>query len=102
LYNWIQSLAPNGATAAAVLSNSEGISNGVVISSFFNLYNSQWQGAVLVHEASHYAYQMNDAQLYNAVLQFNPGFNPANYGSPAATSADQKYTVFLAKGCPEN
>jgi RHS repeat-associated protein len=96
LYTWLTGQAAN----AAVLSNSYGISNGVVIGGYFNDLGSQ-QGAVLIHEASHYAYQLNDGQLYSSVQNFNPGFDPAQYGYPSAKTPDQKYTAFIAAGCPQ-
>jgi len=97
LYNWIQSQS----ATAAVLSNSSGISNGVVIGPQFSALTSTLEAATLVHEASHFAYQMNDAQMAAAVQAFSPNFNPANYGYPTASGPSMTYTTFLAAGCPQ-
>jgi RHS repeat-associated protein len=94
LYGWIQS---QGASAA-VLANASGISNGIVIGNVFAVASSGQQATLLIHEASHYAYQMTDAQLWNAAQTFAPGFVP----SSSAGDPSGKYTNFLARDCGKN
>jgi RHS repeat-associated protein len=79
-----------------VLRNSSGISNGIVIGSLFNVLGSM-QAVTLVHEAAHYAYQMTDRELGNAIDKL--GFDPAKYGMHAQGDS-QRFNAFLSKDCP--
>ena len=89
-------------SAAVVLSNSSGISNGIVIGSNFKWENTTQQGTTLVHEDAHYAYQLTDQNFQNQIQQYNPSFNPANYGMTNVNSASQFFTAFLSANCPPN
>jgi hypothetical protein len=81
---------------ALVISNSSGPSNGILIGSLWNGLGDV-QGVTLVHEASHYAYNMNDSDFANAVYAYDPTFTPP---AVAQGNASMTYTAFLEADCP--
>jgi len=81
---------------ALVLSNSDGISNGVVVGSLFYGLSDNYQNLTLIHEDAHYAYQMTDQQIWAAIQKYNPSFVPTN-----AHDESQSFTAYLSADCPE-